>query len=90
MGQGEVYEAIQSLGGTATFSQIREYLQNKYCHCSESSTHDALKKLICNSLISGAPIAKGNSRRVYRITAKFPERNIIVIEKNGVSRSVAA
>lgn len=82
MGQWQVYEAIQSLGGRATFAQIREYLQDRYHYCSESSTHDALKKLICNGLVDGAPITRGNSRRVYRIAEKYPERNIIIIKND--------
>lgn len=86
MGQWEIYEAIQSLGGRATFAQIRKYMQNKYSRCCDSSTHDALKKLICNGLVSGAPIAKANGRRLYRITGEFPERNIVIVVR-GMPRS---
>lgn len=89
MSQWEVYEAIQSLGGRATFAQIRKYMRNKYRLCSDSSTHNALQKLTCNGLVTSAPISRSTSRRIYRVAAKFPERNVIIIESE-VSRSLTA
>lgn len=89
MGQWEVYEAIQSLGGRATFAQIRKYMRKKYLLCLDSSAQIALRKLVRNGLVASAPISRPTSRRMYRIAAKFPERNVIIIE-NEVSRSLTA
>lgn len=89
MGQWEVYEAIQSLGGRATFVQIRKYMRNKYLLCPDSSAQIALRKLVRNSLVASAPISRPTSRRMYRIAAKFLERNVIIIAKD-VSRSLTA
>lgn len=89
MGQWEVYEAIQSLGGRATFAQIRKYMRKKYSLCPDSSAQIALRKLARNGLVASAPISRPTSRRKYSIAAKFPERNVIIIE-NDVSRSLTA
>lgn len=87
--QWEVYEAIQLLGGKATFAQIKQYMTTRYRLCSDSSTHNALQRLICNDLVTGAPISKNTSRRLYSIAGKFPERNVIAIKTGGLENTAA-
>jgi hypothetical protein len=89
MSQWEVYDAIQSLGGRATFAQIRKYMQIKYCLRSDSSTHNALQRLVCNDLVTSAPLSRSTSRRIYSIAGKFPERNVIVIKNRVLRNNVA-
>ena len=83
MSQWDVYEAIQSLGGRATFAQIRTHMQNKHHACPDSSMHSALQKLICNGLVTSAAVQSSMGRRTYCIAGEFPERNVIVV-KNGI------
>ncbi|MEP0823973.1 MAG: hypothetical protein HRF40_00655 [Nitrososphaera sp.] len=49
MGQTEVYDAIISLGGQATYAQIRDYLRVRgYC---ENSIHTPLRRLKHNGSV---------------------------------------
>jgi hypothetical protein len=68
MGQAEVYDAIQALGGRATYAQIRDYLCARgYC---KNSIHTPLRRLKRN----GAILVKSFDRLpVYVIPQRLQE-----------------